>query len=264
MKNLLSYDFQLVQEIEPVRDRYGKVQEFYPLKGNLDYESSAIHKYGNGPFCRFSIDPSKWNGVSGVYAFFIDGELVYIGQALNLAQRFNQGYGYISTRSCLIGGHSTNCKINQVVLETVRDNKNVELYFCTTGDFHRIERELIGHFNPMFNSSLRTDRNQSANVNSTKTHNISCTDNKKPRGSTSNPSVHEVRKYIQNQIMLVKSQGKNELVVRSGEIHNALNMVSAMPTVCSAMRTLPADYKYVVIDQPPKGNGSRLVFKYIF
>ena len=39
-------------------------------------------------------------------------------------------------------------------------------------------------------------------------------------------------------------------------------MSNAIPMVCSAMRTLNVNYHYEVIEEPPKGNGSRLTFKY--
>ena len=69
---------------------------------------------------------------------------------------------------------------------------------------------------------------------------------------------------LQKEIEIAKAQGKKDLVIRSGDIHQTLKMANAMPTVCSAMRTLDGEYKYEVIEEPPKGNGSRLVFKYIF
>lgn len=80
---------------------------------------------------------------------------------------------------------------------------------------------------------------------------------------TSNPSIDEVRDFIEKEIMRVKELGMTELVVRSGEIHKALKMSRALPTVCSAMRTLKGDFRYEILEEPPKGNGSRLVFKYI-
>jgi hypothetical protein len=265
MKQLLSYDFQFIQNIEPVCDRTGQVQKFYPQEKYANGKQLELNKYGNGAFCRFSINPMMWSCVSGVYAYFIDDELVYIGQALNLAERFNQGYGSISARACFTGGQSTNCKINKIVLEAFESGQTVALYFCTTGDFHRIERDLIGHYNPKYNSALRTDQTQ--NISTKKTYSSELLQRKsssQERGMTSNPSVHEVRSYIQKLIESAKSLGKHEITIRSGEIHSALNMTSAMPTVCSAMRTLPGNYLYTIIDQPPKGNGSWLVFKYTF
>ena len=265
MKRLLSYDFQFVQNIDPVLDRNGEVKRFYPQEEYKNRKNLALHKYGDGAFCRFAIDPQKWSSVSGIYAYFIDDALVYIGQALDFSVRFNQGYGYISPKACFAGGQSTNCKINKVVLEASSAGKIVSLYFYITGDFHRVERELIEFYNPVYNTALRSDHENLPTGQ--------CLPSRSERGKSmvnsersyvKNPSVHEVRSYISKLIETAKYQGNHELTIRSGEIHAALNMSSALPTVCSAMRTLPGQHKYVIIDQPPKGNGSWLVFKYLF
>ncbi len=270
MKKLLSYEFHFVQNITPVIDRNGNVQEFHPQDKYNKKDQYKLHKYGDGAFCRFSIDPLKWSGVSGIYAYFIDDRLVYIGQALDLAKRFNQGYGYIAPRACYDGGQPTNCKMNKIVLNAINDKKTIELYFCITGDFHRIERDLIGHFNPIYNTALRTDLCFDIKAPSSLSEHIKtkCISSAKSASSikriTVNPSIHEVRTYIQTLIAAAKSKGVHKINIRSGDVHRALNMDRAMPTVCRAMRTLPGDYKYLILEEPPKGNGSRLVFQYIF
>ena len=264
MKQLLSYEFQFVQHIQPVLDRKGEIELFYPQAKFKNSSGLELHKYGDGAFCRFSIDPNKWAGVSGVYAYFIDDTLVYIGQALDLLQRFNRGYSYIAPRSCFVGGESTNCKMNKVVLEAASNHKTVSLYFYITGDFHRVERELIEYFNPVYNSVLRSEPNRTLPVKELRSDTRKNQKITTSRGKTNNPSIHDVRSHIQKLIESAKFQGKHELTIRSGEIHASLNMTSALPTVCSAMRTLNGQYDYVVIDQPPKGNGSWLVFKYLF
>lgn len=40
-------------------------------------------------------------------------------------------------------------------------------------------------------------------------------------------------------------------------------MSDGMPTVCNAMKTLNENYKYEIIEKSPKGNGSRLIFRYL-
>lgn len=221
-----------------------------------------MNKYGSGTFCRFSIH-SKWSGASGVYAFFIDDVLVYIGQAADFAQRINMGYGNISPKNCFVGGQSTNCKINKMVLNAIKSGQKVTLYFHLTHDYNRVERELIKYYKPQYNTALNDDLG-TVQINTVSNRTISSkqTELVKITNESVNPSVSKVREFIQNELGIAKEQGKKELVIRSGSIHQNLKMVNAMPTVCSAMRSLDGEYRYEVIEEPPKGNGSRLVFKY--
>lgn len=264
MKKLLSYDFEYVQNLNPVLDNSGNIKEFSPQGGYLKRDSTELNKHGAGVFCRFSIHP-KWSGVSGVYVFFIDDELVYIGQAVNFAQRFNMGYGNISPKNCFVGGQSTNCKINKMVLHEIKSGRIVSVYFHITHDYNLIERELIKYYKPIYNTALNNGF-KNVQINTVKDRAMATrqTEVVESHNKSVNPSISKVREFIQNEIEIAKAQGRKDLVIRSGDIHQTLKMANAMPTVCSAMRTLDGEYKYQVIEEPPKGNGSRLVFKYIF
>ena len=156
-KILLTYKFEFIDNIKPVLNSEGNIKEFYPQNAYLKKQNKALHKYGSGAFCKFSIHP-KWSGVSGVYVYYVDDELVYIGQAQNFASRFNQGYGNISPRNCFVGGQSTNCKINKMVLESVRSDKVVSIYFYITNDFKKIESELIQTYKPVLNKMLKINK----------------------------------------------------------------------------------------------------------
>lgn len=263
MKKLLNYDFEYVQDLNPVLDSSGEIEEFSPQENYKKKNQLELNKYGEGSFCRFSVH-AKWSGVSGVYAFFIDDTLAYIGQALDLAQRFNTGYGIISPRNCYVGGQSTNCKINKLVLNSVKCGRKVSVYFHMTHNFNEIERELIIHLKPQHNTALKYDstigkrsiaRNQMA---TSKLAEVIAT----PK-TLKNPSISEVKRFIEEEIKIAKEKGNREIIIQSGMVHKRLNMINEMPTVCSAMRTLNGGYRYEVIEEPPKGNGSRLIFKYI-
>lgn len=266
-KLLLEYEFQFVQVIQPVQNKDGSIREVAPQDRYEKRDALKLHKYGSGTYCYFSIDAAKWAGASGVYALYIDDQLVYIGQALNFATRFNQGYGLISPRACYEHGQETNCKINQVVLSATKAGKQIELFFLTTPYYQEIEEELIRFYNPQYNVALRSDRATDQfeqHRMRTKTPNYKSSMKSSSGMPVKNVSTEEVRNYIQKLIQTAKFNGLHELTLRSGEIHSLLGMDRAMPTVCSAMRTLRGDYKYIVIEQPPKGNGSRLVFRYLF
>ena len=77
---------------------------------------------------------------------------------------------------------------------------------------------------------------------------------------TDNPGVEEVRNYIRKILEDMKSKGISEFEINAGTIVKELKIIQATPTVCSAMRS--CGYEYEEIYTPPKGNGTRLTFKY--
>ena len=95
---------------------------------------------GSGAFCRFTLHAPA---VSGVYLWIVEGKIIYIGETVNLHQRFNTGYGNISPRNCYLGGQSTNCKMNKVVMEHYRRGTPVDLYFYETDLYKQVELDLL-------------------------------------------------------------------------------------------------------------------------
>lgn len=254
MKNLLKYQFEFVQKLCPERNLDGNIAEYYPEKLYSYSDKAILNKYGKGPFCHFSID-SNWSGVCGVYALYIDDELVYIGKTDNFAQRFNLGYGRIFPRNCFLGGQVTNCKINKVVLNAVKKSQIIELYFYATKEYSFIESELINYYSPKYNGAHPNVSSLNYDEKPQKSKQV-------PHTSIKNLSIAEVRKYIESLLREEKLTGKKDVTLKSGDIHSSLHMVNAMPTVCNAMRSLNISYKYEVVQEPPKGNGSRLFIKY--
>ncbi|MEL7569353.1 MAG: GIY-YIG nuclease family protein [Eubacteriaceae bacterium] len=257
MKVLNNYDFEFVENISPIIDKKDSIREFFPQNGYKNEKKLELNKYGAGSFCKFSIHP-KWSGVSGVYAIYVDENLVYIGQCVDFAKRFNAGYGSISPRNCYEHGQSTNCKINKLILESAKNNKIISLYFYKTEKIMQVEDELIKFYNPQYNDMLKHnsfEKNKIPEQRIVKKNNITEIIN-------NNPSVEQVREYIRNKLLSAKKQGLKELILMSGEIHKELKMNDAKPTVCSAMKTLGSNYKFEVLETPLKGNGSRLILKY--
>lgn len=264
MKQLLSFDFQFVQTIEPKKDIEGRIVEYSPQSLYDGKETSKLNAFGDGTFCKFSISIFEWSGVSGVYAFYSNNELIYIGQAIDFAQRINQGYGNISPRNCYIGGQETNCRINQAILQEIKNGHVIELYFFTTSNYDYVERQLINHYRPILNFSKNPDcyiaeRRIEYNAQS-RNYRFS----RKRNGITDNPNIDLIREYIQKQILAAKARGYHEITLQSGKIHKALSMKNAMPSVCSAMHSIPISCEYVVIRQSPSGKSSRLIIKYLF
>lgn len=155
-KKLLDYLFQFIDFIEPLTSE-GRILDFYPQEKYAKKEQVRLNKYGGGAFCKFRINP-KGIGVSGVYALFRDNDLLYIGKCVNLAKRFNSGYGNISPKNCYEGGQSTNCRINKMIHLLCDDIQKISLYFYPTSYQSEIEKELINYYKPKNNISMINEK----------------------------------------------------------------------------------------------------------
>ena len=100
--------------------------------------------------------------MTGVYVIKVEDLIKYVGECENLSGRFNTGYGNISPRNCFVGGQSTNCKINNYILNENQKGRKIHLYFVETEDRFSVERELIKKHKPGWNSAAGkiTDNSQ--------------------------------------------------------------------------------------------------------
>ena len=146
--SICGYTFSFVQDLIPECDENGKLIDYYPQDDYPGRDRKRLNQYGAGAFCRFSINADD---VPGVYLWVADGEITYIGETSGLARRFNTGYGVIEPVNCYVGGQSTNCKMNKVVLEQARTGKYVKLYFYETVDHKKVELELLGKIKTKYN-----------------------------------------------------------------------------------------------------------------
>lgn len=144
-----NYLFAFVSKIIPKLDR-GVALEFLPPNRYNNKKNYSLHKFGKGPFCKFTID-GKYSGKIGVYLIVLDDAVCYVGECIDLKKRFNAGYGNISPRNCFVNGQSTNCRINSLILESFKNNKSISLYFLKTDNRSGIERELIKKLRPAWN-----------------------------------------------------------------------------------------------------------------
>lgn len=149
--NIYQYEFEYVCDIIPETDDNGNIIEYYPQDLYSKKEFVQLHEYGKGPFCRFKI-PACWTGKEGVYCIYSDGQLVYVGECMDLSKRFNMGYGNISPRNCFKYGQQTNCKVNNFILNEIKQGRSVKLYFLETEKRFETEKELIEKFHPPWNS----------------------------------------------------------------------------------------------------------------
>jgi len=144
--------FREVCEIVPDLNDNGFPIEYLPQSKYEHCTEIPLHEYGFGPFCQFKI-PGEYNGKTGVYILEVDDEPKYIGECEDLGIRFNMGYGNISPRNCYKGGQPTNCRINNLVLQTFKSCSKIKLFFLETDSRFEIERFLIQKLNPEWNKT---------------------------------------------------------------------------------------------------------------
>lgn len=74
-------------------------------------------------------------------------------------------------------------------------------------------------------------------------------------------TTQEIREYIQQLKNTAKSQGKNSLVLRSGDIHKDLRLKDRMPPVCDAMYQMMLDGDKI-LHTTPSGKSSTIEIQY--
>jgi hypothetical protein len=137
-----------VQDIEPVRDAGGQVVRYTPQGRYANAGSQPLHAHGDGAFCKFRVNTRAGEGV---YAFVVGGNVMYVGECADLADRMNSGYGNISPKNCFHGGQKTNCRVNKLVLECVERRERVGLWFAPTTARKAAEERLIRALSPPWN-----------------------------------------------------------------------------------------------------------------
>lgn len=143
-------DFVEIGLIKPKRKNNGDIFTETVYEKYKNKYKVSLNEYGSGPFCRFSIS-TRWNHKKGVYAFVIDSKPVYIGETVNLAGRINNGIGKISPSACYTKGQSTNCRINNLILDEILSGKIIKLVFFETDDSSSYKSNLINEYKPNWN-----------------------------------------------------------------------------------------------------------------
>lgn len=90
----------------------GQVLLELKLSGDSFYQR-FLNPYGDQAYSTFSMsDPSALEA-RGVYAYYADDILKYIGRCRDsMRKRVNQGYGKIHPKNCFRDGQATNCHLN--------------------------------------------------------------------------------------------------------------------------------------------------------
>lgn len=147
--SILGYEFRFVQQLLPQCDDSGYVIKYHPQKAYDNKNNLPLLYHGGGDFCRFSIKAGNW---PGVYLWVVNGAVIYIGETMDLHRCFNTGYGQIAPRNCYVGGQSTNCKMNKVVLNLFEQGQIIDLYFYETPNYKQVELDLLRKIKTPYNA----------------------------------------------------------------------------------------------------------------
>lgn len=149
----LTHSFEFVDSISVERNQVGRVDIKMPQRRYAKSDEYCVHRYGWGPFCRFSVDTSEYVESEGVYIFTSGYQIKYVGETVDVHNRIQPGYGNISPKNCFEGGQQTNCRINHLIFETIRNRGQVSLWVEETQDRKRRETELIEKCDPPWNKA---------------------------------------------------------------------------------------------------------------
>ena len=74
-------------------------------------------------------------------------------------------------------------------------------------------------------------------------------------------TTDDIRQHILELKKTAKAAGKSFIILKSGDIHKALNLKSRMPQVCNAMRQSMNEGD-IVLHTTPSGNSSTIEIQY--
>jgi len=125
----------------------------YMLKNSNDmFYKKFLNNYGDLAYTRFMLSDSSKYSLKGVYFYYVNDELKYIGRCRDSMQkRVNNGYGNISPKNCYIDGQSTNCKVNALVTQNI-GNVVLKIYpMDDVKEIEALESRLIDELMPEWN-----------------------------------------------------------------------------------------------------------------
>jgi len=144
-------EFDFVGSLTAERNEAGQIDLKMPQSRYDKSDVTPVHQYGWGPFCKFYVDTTEYQETAGIYVFTANHQIVYIGETVDIHGRIQAGYSNISPKNCFEGGQQTNCRINNLVLNVLRNRGQVALWATKTPDRKKREAELIRECEPPWN-----------------------------------------------------------------------------------------------------------------
>jgi len=117
-----------------------------------DFYKKFLNSYGDLEYSTFYLQDKEQYNLKGVYFYYLDNELKYIGRCRDtMKQRVNGGYGKISPKKCFKDGQSTNCKVNALVTK-YRERIALKIFVMEdVKEIEELESRLILECEPEWN-----------------------------------------------------------------------------------------------------------------
>lgn len=131
-KLLEGKDGEKLKKNLPIKD----VNKFLKEKFGIEDWSQVEEKY---KWIKAKLPTVK--GKSGIYLWVVDRDPIYIGQALDLYDRFNRDYLQISPKNLAEDGQATNLKMNYFLLLCILAGVTVDIYFYEVIGFDKSNKE---------------------------------------------------------------------------------------------------------------------------
>ncbi len=223
-------------------------------------DSVELNSYGNSLFAKFKIENNALTRQVGLYAFFKNDELLYIGRThASFHERLSTGYGNISPKNCYIGGQSTNCKMNSYINKSMSDGESITYYvYPMVGieSINNLEARMIMELDPPLNGQIPSIKKQSVSTSFRSVKQVDQSVHLPGILSKSGSITSQVVEYIEKKLNESFLSGKTEVTLTAKQIHNELQFSQRYPVVSSAM-----DKVFKVGDvynyDPPSGKGAR-------
>ena len=123
---------------------------------NDNFYLKFLNKYGDRAYCHFEIKDKFYLNKKGLYIYYINSDIKYIGRCLNtFKNRVNhQGYGKIHPKNCYIDGQATNCHLNYLITQIKDKIKFAVLILNNENEIKTLEKEFIAFYRPEWNLRL--------------------------------------------------------------------------------------------------------------
>jgi len=209
-----------------------------------------------------------------LYAFFVAGQLVYIGKSgSKLGTRMQR---YKTPPRNTESGASTNIQNNRRIREALVAGHLVEIYAFASAMNHQIgtfeldqaaglEDSIIRHLQPAWNTRKSQTQPSKAHLRAKTSELGPVLTNAHVHRLSPSPRKVDFDVELQRQLAAATSAGAKMLDISAKELHIAVGGYSgpshAMPSCCSAMRS-EQRLTDEVLAQPPKGKGASLKIRY--